>query len=517
MVTGSLTEPLLSSFATDVPSTILSMDAGVHDDCSRQLQMQMVVEPPDINLPFSDEIPSNQWLPSKELESLDVGLAPPLGEDPSSSPLSKGRRWLRRSDTIWGAWFFFNHYFRPAIKDKCQAKLSGEGLLGGDSDKPDLRLDIFLVQHDMENMYMWAFKEKPENALGKMQLRSYMNGHSRFREPQFPFSVEKGFIRSHRMQRKHYRGLSNPQCIHGIEVVRTPNVAFVSEEDRKRWKELTGRDVNFTIPHNAEAFVDWRTVPSPDHELERLGLPLQQTKSPNGSLRKCGGGGGGPLNGTSLNLSTQLSDPGASGLSTNGTMNGNGSSVANNAKRKRKTYSPVRNNTDAESCVPIVTFSGLEELGGGSPQPSWYSSFSGVITQASGPVTGAKTIYEDDEGYLIMVSLPFTDKHRLRVSWRNTATHGVVKIHCLSTGRAPFVKRGDRTFKLTDLSPEHCPPGEFLREIDLATRIPDNAELKAYYVEAIAGLEIMVPKHMFSEEREVLVLLPGSQVGHTDS
>ncbi|KAL7613086.1 hypothetical protein Lser_V15G08734 [Lactuca serriola] len=31
----------------------------------------------------------------------------------------------------------------------------------------------------MENMYMWTFKERPENALGKMQLRSYMNGHSR--------------------------------------------------------------------------------------------------------------------------------------------------------------------------------------------------------------------------------------------------------------------------------------------------------------------------------------------------
>ncbi|KAG5402130.1 hypothetical protein IGI04_016737 [Brassica rapa subsp. trilocularis] len=49
-------------------------------------------------------------------------------------------------------------------------------------DESDLKLDVFLVQHDMENMYMWVFKERPENALGKMQpMRSYMNGHSKAR------------------------------------------------------------------------------------------------------------------------------------------------------------------------------------------------------------------------------------------------------------------------------------------------------------------------------------------------
>ena len=109
---------------------------------------------------------------------------------------------------------------------------------------------------------MWVFKERPENALGKMQLRSYMNGHSRLGEPQFPFSVDKGFVRSHRMQRKHYRGLSNAQCVHGIEVVRSPNLSQVTEGDLKKWIELTGRDLNFSIPLDAEAFTAWRNLPS---------------------------------------------------------------------------------------------------------------------------------------------------------------------------------------------------------------------------------------------------------------
>ncbi|CAI9770313.1 unnamed protein product [Fraxinus pennsylvanica] len=73
-------------------------------------------------------------------------------------------------------------------------------------------------------MYMWVFKERPENALGKMQLRSYMNGHSRQRERSFSSSVDNGFVRSHRMQRKHYKGLSNPQCVHDIKVIPSPNL-----------------------------------------------------------------------------------------------------------------------------------------------------------------------------------------------------------------------------------------------------------------------------------------------------
>ncbi|KAL0844453.1 hypothetical protein Bca101_017699 [Brassica carinata] len=46
-----------------------------------------------------------------------------------------------------------------------------------------------------------------------MQLRSYMNGHSR------------------QGQRKHYRGLSNPLCVHSIELVPLPNLTCLDEED----------------------------------------------------------------------------------------------------------------------------------------------------------------------------------------------------------------------------------------------------------------------------------------------
>ena len=56
-----------------------------------------------------------------------------------------------------------------------------------DFQKLDLPLDAFLVQHDMENIYTWDFKEMPKNALGKMHLRSYMNKHSRQGEHPFPF------------------------------------------------------------------------------------------------------------------------------------------------------------------------------------------------------------------------------------------------------------------------------------------------------------------------------------------
>ncbi|KAG0460836.1 hypothetical protein HPP92_020773 [Vanilla planifolia] len=98
-------------------------------------------------------------------------------------------------------------------------------------------------------------------------------------------------------------------------------------------------------------------------------------------------------------------------------------------------------------------------------EPSWNHDFSGVMRHVCGPVTAAKTIYEDDKGYLIMVSLPFSDQHRVKVCWRNDLTHGIVKISCVSTARMPYIKRHDRTFKLTDPSPEHCPPGEFVREI----------------------------------------------------
>ncbi|XP_024363376.1 uncharacterized protein [Physcomitrium patens] len=486
------------------------MDSNGHKECEDGDQT-LLGGPPDINLPLSIEICPDPW-GLKPSDLLHTSLAPAQNLELGTVTSSKGRRWVRRGDTIWGAWFFFNHYFRPALNDERQGKLLRDGILAPPLDKSDLRLDLFLVQHDMENMYMWAFKERPENALGKMQLRSYMNGHARFGEPQFPFSADKGFARSHRMQRKHYRGLSNPQCVHGVEVVRAPNLLNVSEDDLKRWMELTGREINFTMPPDAEGFSEWRSLPNTDFDLERTCSP-SPSKPPNGYTKKQASARSGRMNegNHNVNAVSQLPSPASSGSP---------NSLSPGGKRKKiNSFLPVGLlpcGNEADSCVPVVSYAGLENFHTGT-EPCWLSSFSGVMTDACGPVTGAKSIYEDDKGYLVMVSLPFIDMQRLRVSWRNTATHGVLKIHCTSTARTPTVVRGDRTFKLTDPNPEHCGPGDFVREIGLATRIPENADLKAFYAEACAGLEIMVPKHnILSEEREVRVFLP-PQMSHTEA
>ena len=246
------------------PSTLLSMDpTGAHDESDKELMIQQrqqinlpLSHPPDINLPLSAErSPPPQPWNLDPCDILDVGLSSQLYETESLLTIPKpgSRKCARRGDSIWGAWFFFNFYFKPVLTEKAKGKTTQNANATGASsfEKFDLRLDTFLVQHDMENMYMWVFKERPENALGKMQLRRYMNGHSRQGEPQFPFSAEKGFVRSHRMQRKQYRGLSNSQCLHGIEVVRQPNLTVVSESDRKKWLDLTGRNLNFSIPSDA--------------------------------------------------------------------------------------------------------------------------------------------------------------------------------------------------------------------------------------------------------------------------
>ena len=504
-----MNDTLLTMLSMEGPSILLSMD-GTEGDHFRQ--MAATSRPPDINLPLSVDICSPSTWPSsssskssKTNDILDVSLAttPPtittnmtITTTTTSTQMratltsSKGKRINRRSDSIWGAWFFFNHYFRPSHNDS----------MG------HLKLDQFMVQHDMENMYMWVFRDRPENALGKMQLRSYMNGHARFGEPQFPFSVEKGFTRSHRMQRKQYRGLSNPQCIHGVEVCRNPNFSLVCEEDKKRWEELSGRDLGFTLAMEAGDFSEWRTLPYTDLDFERsdvcsLGKCSNGSKKQQHSPKSIEGEYGG---GSTLDLSCKLI--------------GQLGSSSSFPKRKRKLDSSTAQcgNADEECCAPPLGEIVGEEIQQNDEQPLWLSESSGVLLEASGPVTGAKTIYEDEKGYLIMVSLPFTDMTRLRVSWLNTTTHGVVKIHGISTARVPIITRGDRTFKLTDSNPEHCLQGEYIREIPLATRIPENAELKAFYVEASAGLEIMVPKHsLFSEEREVRVFLP-PQLGNSE-
>ncbi|KAK9282644.1 hypothetical protein L1049_010863 [Liquidambar formosana] len=475
------------------PSTLLSMDSSscLHDELEREMNRSVILSrpPPDINLPLSAEPspPPQSWADTCDI--LDVGLGPQIYEaETIINNLPKiGRKCAKRLDSIWGAWFFFSFYFKPVLNEKSKCKITRDSNGVSGYDKSDLQLNSFLVQHDMENMYMWVFKERPENALGKMQLRSYMNGHSRQGERPFPFSVDRGFVRSHRMQRKHYRGLSNPQCVHGIEVVWSPNLMGLDDEERKRWVELTGRDINFSIPHEASDFGSWRNLPNTEFELERPPLLKNNTNLHPKRL----------LNGTGLNLSTQPSSH----------VNGDGMDLSPVINKRKKDF--FSHGNDDDSCLPNNPHSDRASDTELHPvEPPWLNEFSGVMRNVYGPVMAAKSIYEDEEGFLIIVSLPFADLQRVKVTWRNTLSHGIVKISCVSTACMPFIKRQDRTFKLTDPTPEHCPPGEFVREIPLATRIPEDAKLEAYCDETGTMLEIIVPKHRVGpEEHEVRVCL----------
>lgn len=473
-------------------STLLSIDssASSHDELELEMNRQVhLSRPPDINLPLEAERspPPQNWN-SDRCDMLDVGLAPQNYETEIFLSVPKaGRKCAKRGDSIWGAWFFFSFYFRPALHEKSKSKVIRDSNGVSGFEKSDLKLDTFMVQHDMENIYMWVFKERPENALGKMQLRSYMNGHSRQGERPFPFSADRGFVRSHRMQRKHYRGLSNPQCVHGVELVTSPNLMGLTEEDLKRWKELTGRELNFTIPPEASDFSSWRNLPSTDFELER---PSPVTNGQNSHQKKL-------LNRLGLNLSAQPLAP----------DNGDAADLLHVNNKKRKDFFQQVNG-DEYGIAVNKSSDQVTDMELHPTEPQWLDKFSGVMKDVYGPVTAAKTIYEDEEGYLIIISLPFVDLQRVKVSWRNTLTHGIVKVTCVSTSRMPFIKRHDRTFKLIDESSEHCPPGKFVREIPLATRIPEDANMEAYYDGPGSVLEILVPKlHAGPEEHEVRVCL----------
>ncbi|XP_061341440.1 uncharacterized protein LOC133287783 [Gastrolobium bilobum] len=477
------------------PSTLLSMDSSVsvspHEELDLEMNPQIILSrPPDINLPLSAErSPPPQPWNSDPCDILDVGLGTQGYETESFLNLPKaGRKCTKRVDSIWGAWFFFRFYFKPVLHEKSKAKVIRDSNGVSGFDKSDLKLDVFMVQHDMENMYMWVFKERPENALGKMQLRSYMNGHSRQGERPFPFSVDKGFVRSHRMQRKHYRGLSNPQCVHGIEVVPSPNLMGLDKDEQKRWMELTGRDLNFKIPPEASDFSSWRNLPNTDFELDRPPHPVKSAANPHPKKL---------LNGSGLNLSTHLSNH----------SNGDGIDLSPVNGKKRKDFFLYGN--DEECYLAVNTPSDrIPDIEMHPSEPHWLSDFSGVMKNVCGPVTAAKTIYEDEQGYLIIISLPCVDLPSVKVSWRNTLTHGIIKVSCVSTSGKPFIKRHERTFKLTDPSSEHCPPGEFVREIPLSTRIPEDANIEAYYDGPGSVLEIMVPKlREGPEEHEVRVCL----------
>ncbi|KAL9227087.1 hypothetical protein vseg_002823 [Gypsophila vaccaria] len=483
------------------PSTVLSMDSSSssHDESDRDgVGVRQAVQehpgPPDINLPLSVElsVPNHLWIDGCDI--LDVGLEPRVYESETTvvSVPKVGRKCAKRMDTIWGAWVFFNYYFKPVIKEgsKCMITRDCNGWTG--FEKADLKVESFLVQHDMENIYMWVFKERPENALGKMQLRSFMNGHSRQGERPFPFSVDRGFVRSHKMQRKHYRGLSNPQCVHGIELVRSPEVSGLDEFERKRWVELTGRDMNFSIPDEASDFGTWRNLPPMEFELDRPAVSVK------GAPKKV-------VPDMGLNFSSQTLKI------ANG--NGNGVDISHAAKKQRKDACSNGSNGFIDSGFLQMNSHPADviDIHTHLVEPIWSHEFTGVMKNVYGPVTASKNIYEDDNGFLIIVSLPFCDLQRVRVTWKNTPSHGIVKVACISTACAPLIKRHGRTFQLTDPNPEHCPPGDFIREIALPTRIPDDAKLEAYCDETGTMLEIMVPKQQaVPEEHEVHVCLQPS-------
>ncbi|KAE8682070.1 Heat shock protein 70 [Hibiscus syriacus] len=476
------------SMEADHPSTLLSMDSGsfLPDELEREMNRSMMLSrPPDINLPLSSEPspPPLAW--NDPCDILDVSLAPQIYEAVLNVP-KVAKKCMKRLDSVWGAWFFFTFYFKPVLNGKSKSKVIRDSNGLSSYDKSDLQLDSFLVQHDMENMYMWVFKERSENALGKMQLRSYMNGHSRQGEPPFPFSVGNGFVRSHRMQRKHYRGLSNPQCLHGIEVVASPNLSNLDDEEKRRWRDLTGRDINFSMPPEASDFAAWRNLTSTEFELERP--PALLKGNLNSHTRKL-------LNSTGVNLSAQQIEH----------SNGNGLDLSPVCNKRKKDY--FWNGNDEDPGLPNNLYcNGVLDMKIHPVHLTWMNEFSGVMKNVYGPVTAAKTIYEDDESFLIIVSLPFSDRQRVKVTWRNTPSHGIVKISCVNTACMPLIKRHDRTFKLTDPAPEHCPPGEFVREIPLPDRIPENAKLEAYHDETGTMLEIIVPKQRGGpEEHEVRV------------
>ncbi|CAI9780128.1 unnamed protein product [Fraxinus pennsylvanica] len=473
------------------PSTLLSMylSGSACEELDLEMNCQVVLtRPPDINLPSLTEqtLPPQSWNAEK-CDILDVGLSSQIYESDSFLSFPKvGKKCGKRIDNVWGAWFFFNFYFKPVLNEKSKAKiiLDSNGVSG--FDKSDVELEVFMVQHDMENIYMWVFKEKPKNALGKMQLQSYMNGFSRQGDRPFPFSVDKGFVRSHRMQRKYYKGLSNPQCVHGIEVVPSPDLTGLDEDDRRRWAELTGRDPKFTIPPEASNYGSWRNLPATEFELERPPPPIKS--NPHSRSKKL-------LNRSALSLSTQPADH----------SNGDLIDLSPVGSKRKKDFVSLGNEDDCYFAVsaPSDRISDMEIH---SDKPLWLKEFSGVLGNVYGPVTAAKTIYEDKEGFLIVISLPFVDLHRVNVSWRNTLTHGIIKVSCTSLSGTPFIKRQNRTFKLTDPSPEHCPQGEFVREIPLSTRIPEDANIEAYYDGPQTILEILVPKlREGPEEHEVRV------------
>ena len=94
--------------------------------------------------------------------------------------------------------------------------------------------------------------------------------------------------------------------------------------------------------------------------------------------------------------------------------------------KKRKDFFPHGN--DDECYLSVNPPDRIPDIEIHPSEPHWLNDFSGVMKNVYGPVTATKTIYEDEQGYLIIISLPFVDLQSVKVSWRNTLTHGIIKV-----------------------------------------------------------------------------------------
>lgn len=63
------------------------------------------------------------------------------------------------------------------------------------------------------------------------------------------------------------------------------------------------------------------------------------------------------------------------------------------------------------------------------------------------PRASPEALYEDEAGYLLFVSLPFTDLKQVRVTWRNVGETGIVKLE--GVGPARGLARGSRVLRLS--------------------------------------------------------------------
>ncbi|KAK8652615.1 hypothetical protein V6N13_126643 [Hibiscus sabdariffa] len=98
-------------------SCLWIQSASSHEELDLEMSRQIVLSrPPDINFPLSAE-PSPPQMPWNldHCDILDVGLSSQVYDTKCCLTVPKiGLKCSKRIDSIWGAWFFFSFYFKPA-------------------------------------------------------------------------------------------------------------------------------------------------------------------------------------------------------------------------------------------------------------------------------------------------------------------------------------------------------------------------------------------------------------------